>query len=86
MGTVRDFKRLVLRLARARHSALFAQRSDAHFVFWEKLNRLGARNMQTQPPETVPDIDATVILSDEEWHELLQELYRVERGISETSI
>lgn len=42
--------------------------------FWEKLNRLGARNMDTILPETVPDIDATVVLTDEECARLHAEM------------
>ncbi len=34
--------------------------------FWEKLNRLGARNLDEIPPETVLNIDSTVVLTDEE--------------------
>jgi len=34
--------------------------------FWEELNHLGARNMDVIPPETVPDVDSTVELTDEE--------------------
>ena len=81
MRTVRDFKRFVLQVTNVEHCALFTRRSDAHHVFWEKLNRIGARNMETQPPETVPDIDATVVLSDEEWQELMQELRTVEHHL-----
>ena len=79
MRTVRGFKRFVLQVTSVEHCALFTRRSDAHHVFWEKLNRIGARNMETQPPETVPDIDATVVLSDEEWTALAEELYALER-------
>lgn len=43
-------------------------------VFWEKLNRLGSRNMDTIPPETVPDVDATVELTSEERDSLHAEM------------
>ncbi len=70
MGTVRDFKNLVYREASVRFGGEFTGRSEAHRAFWRKLNELGARNMRSQPPEDVPDIDATVQLTNEEWTEL----------------
>ena len=43
-------------------------------AFWEKLNHLGNRNMDTIPPETVPDVDATVELTREECTSLRTEM------------
>ena len=68
MATVRDFKNLVAQ--KTGNQSAFVIRSEAHFTFWTKLNDIGARNMGTKPPETVPDIDATVELSESEWAEL----------------
>lgn len=45
--------------------------------FWERLNRLGARNIKKIPPEQCQDIDSTVILTPEEWGELTQELFQL---------
>ena len=70
MRTVRDFKNFLCREAKIRFDGEFNQCSEAHRTFWNKLNQLGARNMKSQPPETVPDIDATVQLSDQEWTQL----------------
>ena len=42
--------------------------------FLKKLNNIGAQNMGKKPPETVPDIDATVILTKQEWTELEAEM------------
>jgi len=53
--------------------------SDEQRALWEKLNKLGARNIREIPPETVPDIDATVELSDKEIHELKIEIDRLEK-------
>lgn len=58
----------------ARHDG---RRTDKQVEFWERLNRLGARNIETQPPETVPDIDATVELSDREWDDLTAEFRQI---------
>lgn len=74
MGTVRDFKDLLLKRSGASSGGQFAQRSNAHLALWVKLNRLGARNMEFQPPESVPDIDATVHLTNQEWKQLEIEL------------
>ena len=43
-------------------------------AFWGKLNHLGNRNMDTIPPETVPNVDATVELSDQECADLRSEI------------
>src|SRR3989344_4479169 len=42
--------------------------------FWEKLNHLGARNMNEIPPETVPHIDVTVVLTEGECASLRAEM------------
>lgn len=70
MRTVRDFKNQVLRECGVPYGTVFSARSDAHAAFWRKLNKLGARNRTSQPPESVPDIDATVELTAAEWTEL----------------
>ena len=70
MRTVRDFKNLLLKESGVSFGGQFAQRSDAHRAFWSKLNQVGARNMKSQPPESVPDIDATVQLTNQEWTQL----------------
>lgn len=77
--TVRDFKKHVLQQAGAEDHFEFYDdgRLQKRFNFWIKLNELGARNMKKQPPETVPDIDATVTLSDEEWDDLDRELQQL---------
>jgi hypothetical protein len=46
--------------------------------FWNKLNKLGARNIDSMPPEKFPDIDATVELSPEEWEGLMKEMEEFE--------
>jgi len=74
MRTVRDFKRFVLAELDAVDNSQFTHRSRAHLEFWNKLNRIGARNIKTQRPEQVPDIDATVELTDDEWAQLETEL------------
>lgn len=71
-GTVRDFKNYMVRTWGP--AGEFTNRSEAHRAFWEKLNHLGAQNMKSSPPEEVPDIDATVILTNEEWWQLEREL------------
>ena len=71
MKTVRDFKDFILK--RCGSITKFAGRSEAHQQFWAKLNEMGARNIRTQPPEEVPDIDATVRLTDQEWDHLMAE-------------
>lgn len=75
--TVRDFKTFVEVATGTRERRNFPELSMRHGKFWQKLNRIGARNMDTQPPETVPDIDATVILSNEEWAELEAEFRKL---------
>lgn len=79
MRTVRDFKNFVLKESGVEHGFEFNRFSDAHLRFWRKLNDLGARNMDTHPPEKVPDIDATVQLSEEEWQQLEQEFRALPR-------
>lgn len=73
MPTVRDFKDFVNSNSLARGCGCFCSVSLRHSEFWGKLNLLGARNMAKIPPETVPDIDATVELSAQEWQDLLVE-------------
>ena len=70
MRTVRDFKNFVLKETGDEVHFSFMERSEEHRIFWEKLNRLGARNIKTLSPEKASGIDATVELSDAEWAEL----------------
>jgi len=72
MKTVRDFKVFVEREAGGVFPSI-NRHVDVQVAFWEKLNRLGARNLDVCPPEKYPDIDATVELSDSEWHNLTVE-------------
>lgn len=73
-GTVRDFKNYTLRLAGCRAHFAFCAKSAEHLAFWEKLNRIGVRNINVQPAQFCPDIDATVQLTDKEWEALKIEL------------
>ncbi|MES2213491.1 MAG: hypothetical protein V4473_01460 [Patescibacteria group bacterium] len=77
--TVRDFKNFVEEETGTRTTLNFPELSEAHRKFWQKLNNIGARNMGTQPPNTVPDIDATVILEDQEWMVLEAEFRTLRR-------
>ena len=74
MGTMRDFKNFVLP---EKDCSEFCWRSERHLAFWDKLNLIGARNMKTQPPESVLDIDATVELSEQEWKQLEAEFLQL---------
>lgn len=71
--TVRDFKDFFLRETGVESCGQLPHVSMAHAYFWQKLNRLGGRNLDRIPAETVPDIDATVELDEREWDGLLQE-------------
>ena len=73
--TVRDFWNLV----EARYGLAWHHnhKGRGRFELWKKLCWLGERSTKIIPPETVPDIDATVILSDEEWAELEAEFNRL---------
>lgn len=42
-------------------------------TFSERLNKIGARNIHIFPPETVPDIDSTVELENDETESLIAE-------------
>ncbi len=75
--SVRDFKRHLLQQAGARDHFEFCKGSQKRMAFWTKLNELGAQNMESQPPEAVPDVDATVTLSDDEWSDLDRELQQL---------
>ena len=76
--TMRDFKNFI-----EKESSAFKYRngdhgySERHATFWEKLNKIGTRNISIQPPDTVADIDATVILSNEEWTRLKSEFLQL---------
>lgn len=69
MRTVKDFQKFMMR-EHGDSLGLFVRKSEAHLAFWKKLNDMGARNIKAQPPERVPNIDATVQLTDEEWSQL----------------
>ena len=73
-GTVRDFKNMIER-ENGGQTWDFRNETEAHRTFWQKLNRIGARNIKEIPPEKCDDIDATVHLSEWEW-EVLEEEYR----------
>jgi hypothetical protein len=70
MRTVRNFKNFVLRETGVQLCGQFCELSEAHRAFWIKLNHVGARNIESQPPDKAPDIDATVQLAEEEWAKL----------------
>lgn len=75
MKTVRDFKRMV--------EAEWPSKEweESQLAFFRKLDRLGARNMEKFPPEEVPDIDATVELSVNEWKALEQEFNDIKTSL-----
>ena len=84
--TVRDFKDFADKIWRRTgikdHNNLFSTACSVHCphkLFWKKLNELGAKNIKSQPPSTVPDIDDTVELSDDEWSDLEKELLQMNR-------
>ena len=52
----------------------FIGTNPARIAFWRKLNRLGGRRIEQFPPEKVPNIDATVELSEAERAKLECEL------------
>lgn len=71
--TVRKFKNFCLKKAGVSRFSEFVDLSDKHRIFWEKLNHLGARNMDIYPPEEYLNIDETVNLSKKEIRELKRE-------------
>ena len=73
MKTVRSIKDQVIEESGASEHFELCKMSYELAQFWEKLNRLGARNIRDIPPETVSDIDATVELDDTEANQLLSE-------------
>ncbi len=72
--TLKDFREYVLRVSEMSY-AEFCSRSSRHTEFADKLNKIGARNIDTHPPEEHPDIDATVILTSAEEESLQNEFY-----------
>ncbi len=82
--TVKDFKLFVLNQSLVGYGGCgeFSLKSNGHMQFWEKLNRLGARNINTHPPEDYPDIDDTVILTEKEEAELMEEFNSLEAIIN----
>ena len=76
--TVRDFIEFIQRKSGCGDRiGQFSSRSLNHMRFIQKLHELGASRMDELPPELVPDIDATVILSDEQWSKLESELAKL---------
>ncbi len=76
MTTVKELKERVRKIAKAKSIGQFTILSEKHHDFWEKLNRLGARNLATHPPEQYPDIDATVELTATEYSDLFNEFLK----------
>lgn len=72
--TVNDFRKHLFKKFGCDDYFVFIAKSYKHSEFWRKLNKIGARNIGKLPPTEVPDIDATVILSDQEWNDLGKEL------------
>ncbi len=72
--TLKDFRKYVLRVSGLDYGE-FATRSEKHLAFMQKLNKIGARNFATHPPELHPDIDATVELTSAEEESLRAEFY-----------
>jgi len=79
MRTVSDFKNFIKERLGLEESVEFAWRSDKHRKFFEKLNRLGGKNVRLLLTQKVPDIDATVTLTDEEWEQLEAEFRQLLR-------
>lgn len=71
--TVRELKDFCLEKAGVSRPGEFVDLSEKHRDFLCKLNRLGARNIETHPPEEFSDIDSTVKLSKKEVRELKKE-------------
>ncbi len=73
--TVLDFRNLISK--KYGSTEQFLQKSEAHLAFWRKLNNIGWRNAEAEPPETVPNVDATVELATREWEQLEAELQQL---------
>lgn len=52
----------------------FLSRTPQHVILAIKLNRLGSRNTHMFGDELPPNVDATVVLSDDEWNSLEADL------------
>ncbi len=79
-GTVKDFKRMMGRLTGLGNDfSPFIKRSEEHAAFCARLNELGASRIASLPLARVSNIDETVVLSDDEWSNLEQELCRLHR-------
>lgn len=78
MRSVREFKDFVRREADMQifGGGEFCKLSNGHMVFWQKLNRIGWSKKTKEPDET-PDIDATALLTDEEWAKLEAEFRKL---------
>jgi len=68
-----NVRELYNQLADEAGSTHFFELSAELGAFSKKLNEIGGRNMETIPPETVPDIDATVELDEAEAGALIAE-------------
>jgi len=77
--TVKDLKKEAMIKAEVNTPDQFLCLSAQHTKFWQKLNKLGLRNLKTlQDRMNVPaDIDATVELDDQEYNRLLSEFERI---------
>jgi hypothetical protein len=77
--TVKDLKKEVLIKAGVKTPDQFWRLSAQHAKFWQKLNKLGLKNLKTlQDRMNVPaDVDATVELDDQEYNRLLSEFERI---------
>ncbi len=69
--TIRDFKNFVKERTRT-HQGSSTVIPKASREFYQKLNRLGWEK-RTQDPEEAPDIDATAVLTSQEWSDLERE-------------
>ncbi len=80
--TLKAFREYILKVSGMTYSQ-FNLKSRKHWEFSEKLNEIGARNMDTYPPEQYPDIDATMALTPQEEESLRAEFYSLSHSESE---
>lgn len=83
--TLKDFRDYILRVSEMSYGE-FSIQSEKHQAFCQKLNKIGARNMMTHPPEEYPDIDATVILTPKEEEYLRAEFYSLNLDLGNEAI
>ena len=77
--TVRDFMEFILKEAGVSAHDEFVMLSEKHLAFFNKLNLLGWEKRTKQPKETL-DVDATALLTNDEWHALETEFYQLHHG------